>query len=205
MRRHLPGSAVDPLPPLRRRPPAPGTCGRWVPAAALLSSVRGAHSPAPAFTSQVSGLPPAKRRGQAGRARGPAPTGRTSPTQPRTQPLRMALTGFDCSSESASPRGSMALPDPRVRPLRHTAPPRKWTPAARLRRPGPPPARGSGRGRPGKRSARPSACGPGRLGGTAARRTRPREGGGGTGGGGRTTAQRDPDRTWCDDGVGAGG
>lgn len=76
----------------------------------------------------------------------------------------MALTGLDCSSASALPRGSMALPDPRVRPLRHTAPPRKWTPAARLCRPGPPPARGSGLGGSEKRSARPSARGPRRPG-----------------------------------------
>lgn len=202
MRRHLPRFATDPLPSLGRRPPGLGTCGRSVSAAARFSSVCRAHSSASPFPNQVSGAPPGQRRGQAGRARGPASAGRTSPTQPHTQTPRMALTGLDCSCASAFPRGSMALPDPRVRPLRHTAPPRKWTPAA--------PLCGPARPRRGVAAAtRLGEVGPTLSPRAGAPGERPRGGRGlgsaaGPGGDGRTTASRGPGCTWCDGGVGGG-
>lgn len=177
MRRNQPRPALEPPTTLRAQAPESGHLRALGPCTSSFCSGCSAHCPARGFPSQVSRLPPGERRGQAGRAQGPAPAGRASPTQPRTQTLRVALTGRDCSTASAFLWGSMALPDPRVRSLRHTAPPRKWTPAARLWRPGPPPAQAGGRGPAGRRSVRPSVHGPGRQ-DTAAPRMRPREGSG---------------------------
>lgn len=153
-----PDSAVEPPSQLRRRPQAR--------APADARSLQHLVSPALCARASQPGFeaPSGERKRQAGRAGAPAPAGRASPTQLRTRTLRRALTRLDSSAASALPRGSMALPDPPGPPPRRTAPPRKWTPAAGLCQPGPPPARGAGRGRPRRRSARPSAGAQGRPG-----------------------------------------
>lgn len=180
MRRNLPRlCSAAPSPPAQA--PSPGTCGRGRCSSSALQRWRGSQ-PRAGLPSQVALLP----GGEAG-ARGPRLA-----HQPRTHTLRPALTGSD-SAASAFPRGSMALPDPPGPPPRRTAPPRKWTPAAGLCQPGPPPARGTGRSPSGRRSARPSAPWAGAPGGS------PRPGRGparaAADPGAPTTAPRAPDVT----------
>lgn len=184
LRRNVPDSAAGPRLP-GRRPGRPGTCGRRVPATPRLSGVRGAPSPARASPGRVLRLLP----GRAG----------VGPASPR--PARPPAHGPCAGTYRARPlprervpRGSMALPDPRVRPRRLAAPPRKWTPAARLGRPGPPPARGWGRHPAGKKAPRPQPRAG--LRGTNERAQAQASGGQGqgrdVGGGGHTSAPQNP-------------
>lgn len=156
MRRNLPRSAAEP-PPRPAQAPEPGHLRARARALQQLGSPALAELAAPRRAPQPGCVTPPGRGGGT----------RAAPRPPATHTHPgPALTGSDSAAASAFPRGSMALPDPPGPPPRRTAPPRKWTPAAGLCQPSPPPARGTGRSPSGRRSARPSAPWAGAPGGS---------------------------------------
>lgn len=156
-----PDSAVGPPPPPAQAP-EPGHLRALGPCSS--SSLQGWRSSQPCASASKPGFqaPSWGEEGRTDRARGPAPTAVLPPPTSAHRPYDWHLQGSTPALRARFPRGSMALPDPPGPPPRRTAPPRKWTPAAGLCQPGPPPARGTERGQSGRRSARPSARGQGR-------------------------------------------
>ena len=151
--RHVPalGYALVPDP----RPPAQ-PC-RWATAAAQRARLRGwtptprararesghLRAPGPRSTSAFQSPRSSQSRASVPRPGFEAPSresrgraGLASPAQPAHGPCAGTYRARPLPRERV-PRGSMALPDPRSRPRRLAAPPRKWTPAARPARPAP--------------------------------------------------------------------